>query len=323
LPPRNDVLHLQLPTLCDAFSSVEKASQSALDGGHTAWRPTAEAAASPLERASDQRCGGERTEEGRLGLVPGHSSSCRRPLRLTLLWLWLRRVRCGRGGQRRLRHPRLCHKVWHHFCSRGPSDASESGRSEPTTLPPTTLDTLRPSFTKFYHAPFGRSDCPGLIFSSRWPGPARRLSDGAGGDAICRHTSVVAVRQSMIPGVQPRHPSGRGERRDLTRQHTFGVEREASIARGEHWRELPPAVAAADACEQTFALLTSALRYHCLPCWDAFRALDEDAECAVADPCRRRPQLAICIDTTRIPNPRGRRSIQRNRGSDRAAGQPI
>lgn len=82
----------------------------------------------------------------------------------------------------------------------------------------------------------------------------------------------------MHPGVQHR-TFGRAE---IGRQRIFGVERAGGIARGQNCRVLPPAVAALDACEQTFALLTWTLRYHCLPCWDAFCELDEDAECVAA-----------------------------------------
>ena len=70
--------------------------------------------------------------------------------------------------------------------------------------------------------------------------------------------------------------------RDLTRQNIFGVDGGAvvGIVRGQHWRARPPAVATQNACEQTFARLSWALRYYCVPCWGAFVELDENAECA-------------------------------------------
>ena len=73
---------------------------------------------------------------------------------------------------------------------------------------------------------------------------------------------------------------GHSEHVGRTRQNIFGVD--AGIVRGQHWRDIPPAVATMDACEQTFAWLSWALRYYCVPCWDAFRELDEDAEYACA-----------------------------------------
>eukprot|EP01043_Picozoa_sp_COSAG02_P014703 COSAG02_NODE_611_length_19555_cov_34.449270_4_plen_130_part_00 len=79
--------------------------------------------------------------------------------------------------------------------------------------------------------------------------------------------------------------SGLSDPRDLVRQNIFGVDDCTGVARGQHWRERPPALATADACVQTFARLTWALRYYCVPCWDAFVELDEDSECARRSPC--------------------------------------
>ena len=96
----------------------------------------------------------------------------------------------------------------------------------------------------------------------------------------------------MLPGVRPRASlatAGRGEARDLARQHTFGLG-DGGIARGTHYRELPAAVAVRDACEQTFALLTWSLRHHCLPCWDAFCELDENRD-GIAGPIELRTSL--------------------------------
>jgi hypothetical protein len=78
---------------------------------------------------------------------------------------------------------------------------------------------------------------------------------------------------------------GRSDHRDLARQNIFGVDNGNGIVRGQHWREKPPAMAATDVCEQTFARLTWALRYYCVPCWDAFVELDDDSECARRSPC--------------------------------------